>query len=218
MRFFTTSAFAMAIATVAALPQTAISGGANPITAPVGDVALEAGKPFTIKWAHDFGKQVTLNLRRGSDSSNLDDILIIVPQTANDGEYTWTPPTGLKGGKDYAIEIIADGSANYSPRFQIDSKGPGIGAETAVPTSTKAASTSAAASSKAASASHSADASATPTPSASESAQASGSDASAVPTATGAPVAAAAPASGAGTVGASLTMVMGAVAGALYFL
>ncbi|KAI5816224.1 Ser-Thr-rich glycosyl-phosphatidyl-inositol-anchored membrane family-domain-containing protein [Pyronema omphalodes] len=216
MRFFTTSAFAMAIATVAALPQTAISGGANPITAPLGDVALEAGKPFTIKWAHDFGKQVTLNLRRGSDSLNLDDILVIAAQTPNDGEFTWTPPAGLKGGKDYAIEIIADGSANYSPRFQIDSKGPGIGAETAAPKPTSTAASSKP-TSHSATATGTASASATPSAEASESAVASGSEAAAQPTISAAP-AAAAPASGAGAVGASLTMVLGAVAGALYFL
>ena len=38
--------------------------------------------------------------------------------TNNDGEFVWTPPARLEGD-DFSIEIIADGSSNYSPKFQI---------------------------------------------------------------------------------------------------
>lgn len=69
MRFFTTATVALtafastvyglaapAPATVtapAAVPTVSgvsVSGGSNPIRQPLGDVALEAGQPFTIKW------------------------------------------------------------------------------------------------------------------------------------------------------------------------
>lgn len=94
-----------------------VSGSANPITSPLGNVALQPGKPYTIKWyvsymrseasvrgqgtaqcrtaarvspagcplpglnvlrEPNFGKSVTLRLRKGTDSNNLDNVLTIV--------------------------------------------------------------------------------------------------------------------------------------------
>jgi len=55
MRFFTTATvaiatFASTVYGLAAPQTTSVSGGANAITAPLGDVPVEIGKPYTIKW------------------------------------------------------------------------------------------------------------------------------------------------------------------------
>lgn len=50
---------------------------ANPISAPLAQVKLTAGKPFTIEWLPTAGNQVTLVLRKGKDVKSLDTLEVI---------------------------------------------------------------------------------------------------------------------------------------------
>ncbi|KAA8914981.1 Ser-Thr-rich glycosyl-phosphatidyl-inositol-anchored membrane family-domain-containing protein [Sphaerosporella brunnea] len=167
----------------AAVPTTSgdpLSGGANPIRAPLGNVPLVAGDPFTIMWTANYGNTVTLILRQGSDSNNLATVVEIATNIPNSGSFTWTPSKDLKGGSDYAIQIIAGASTNYSPKFEIKSDGKGVGTQTA--STTKSSSTATSTSTSASKSSSTASASAT------KSASASGSTASTTPSSTSAPI------------------------------
>ncbi|KAF8246027.1 hypothetical protein K440DRAFT_376255 [Wilcoxina mikolae CBS 423.85] len=238
MRFLTTAVVAIATFTAAvyglAAPATTppVSGSANAITAPLGDTPLVAGKPYTIKWSHNFGDKVTLRLRKGDDSNNLDNVLTIVcmyclpaplaravlltfhlslADTPNDGEYTWTPPTQLEAGKNYAIEIIANGSANYSPKFEIDSNGSGVSSSKA---SSFAKPTKSSSEYPSSSAEPSASASGSAEPSSSASATSTESSGSAAQTSITAPNE---PKSAAGRMSSPLALVLCIVAGLVYF-
>lgn len=143
MRFFTTALTVVSslAAIVAAAPGAAketgtvpapvpsasgapeLSSSTNPITSPLGDKVLKAGEKFEITWIPTYGSTVSLTLRAGSDSNNLDKVGSIVGSTTNDGAYTWTIPADLEEREDYAIEIIAGNTANYSPRFEISKTG-----------------------------------------------------------------------------------------------
>ncbi|KAF8542971.1 Ser-Thr-rich glycosyl-phosphatidyl-inositol-anchored membrane family-domain-containing protein [Trichophaea hybrida] len=217
MRFLTTAVVAIATFTSAvyglAAPATTppVSGSANAITAPLGDTPLVAGKPYTIKWSHNFGDKVTLRLRKGDDSNNLDNVLTIVSDTSNDGEYTWTPPTQLDAGKNYAIEIVANGSANYSPKFEIDSNGSGVSSSKA---SSSAKPTKSGSEYPSSSAKPSASASGSAEPSSSASATSTDSSSSAAQTSITAPNE---PKSAAGRMSSPLALVLCIVASLVYF-
>jgi len=101
-----------------------VSGATNPITYPLGDQPIEAGKAITIKWDPTYGDKLDLVLRRG-DSDNLDTI-DIAKGIPNSGSYTWTPPKQLEAGSDYAIQITAGSATNYSPKFEVSSDGKGL--------------------------------------------------------------------------------------------
>lgn len=90
-----------------------------------------------------YGSTISLTLRAGADSNNLDHITSIIDSTANDGSYTWTIPTTLEERDDYAIQIVAGNSANYSPRFEISKSGQHVEHTTSKSKTTKAASTTA---------------------------------------------------------------------------
>ncbi|KAI5857718.1 Ser-Thr-rich glycosyl-phosphatidyl-inositol-anchored membrane family-domain-containing protein [Tricharina praecox] len=193
MRFFTTATVALtafastvyglaapAPATVtapAAVPTVSgvsVSGGSNPIRQPLGDVALEAGQPFTIKWDANYGDKVTLILRKG-DTDNLD-IVVEIVETENTGSYTWTPPKELEGDDDYSIQIVAGSATNYSPRFTIKSEGAGIkSSSTTSATSSSETTSTATKKSSSATASESAEASGSASPSSTTTRRASAS-------------------------------------------
>lgn len=44
----------------------------------------------------------------------------------NSGAYEWTPTTKLAAGTNYAIQIVAAGTENYSAKFTIKSSGEGV--------------------------------------------------------------------------------------------
>jgi hypothetical protein len=131
----------------------------------------------------------------------------------NTGSFTWTPSKDLKGDDDYAIQIIAGASTNYSPKFEIKSEGKGLEASTSS-TSTKTSSASKTATSTEASTATS------ETASASESAEASASaEESTVPSSTEEPITAVTdPATGAaGKMSSPLALVLCIVASLVYF-
>lgn len=116
-----------------------LSSSTNPITCPLGDKVLKAGTKFEITWTPTHGSTITLNLRAGADSNNLDHITTITSSTSNTGSYTWSIPSSTEERSDYAIEIVAGDAANYSPRFEISKTGEHVEHKT----SSKATSTSA---------------------------------------------------------------------------
>lgn len=95
---------------------------ANIIRAPLGDITIVVGKPFTIIWDHKLGDTVTLTLRKGSNEKNLGYLKDIAVNIPNTGYFNWHPTSDLKDGRNYAIQISGGGGTNYSPRFPIDNK------------------------------------------------------------------------------------------------
>ncbi|KAI5810773.1 Ser-Thr-rich glycosyl-phosphatidyl-inositol-anchored membrane family-domain-containing protein [Pyronema omphalodes] len=146
MRFTTifTSAAAMMAAIIApVLAAETTTNQANPISAPLSQVKLTAGKPFTIEWLPTAGNQVTLVLRKGKDVKSLDTLEVIAKDLPNNGAFIWVPSPQLKGDVDYAIQIWSKNpdTSNYSAQFVIDSNGPGIQGTTVVPSTTRAVAT-----------------------------------------------------------------------------
>ncbi|KAI9728268.1 MAG: hypothetical protein M1834_007761 [Cirrosporium novae-zelandiae] len=120
MRFFTLASVCVsALATAVA----ASSSTVNPFKVPTSGYSFTAGSSTTINWTPTTSGTVTLQLRSGA-SNNLNSGTTIASSIPNSGSYTWTVPTSIVRGSDYAIEIISDSDTsetNYTPQFVIDS-------------------------------------------------------------------------------------------------
>lgn len=79
------------------------------------DYYIEAGIPFTIRWADNRGA-VTITVTNGPDS-DLQPVLVVVADYEGGQEYTWTPPPTL-ATDSYVLQIADSGSADYSPRIK----------------------------------------------------------------------------------------------------
>ncbi|KAH0543328.1 hypothetical protein GP486_008586 [Trichoglossum hirsutum] len=171
MRFSIATFFVAAVAAVASA-QSAQPNGPNPFVIPTSGLSFAAGSPATINWTPTSQGTVTIILRQGT-SVALGDGTPIAKNIANSGSFSWTPPSDIVRGTDYAFEIVDDtnpNNVNYTPQFLIDSSN----TVSSVSATAKSASSTAAASSSAASSS----ASSSDSSSASSSQTASSSEAS----------------------------------------
>ncbi|KAI9782116.1 MAG: hypothetical protein M1839_005463 [Geoglossum umbratile] len=127
--------------------------GPNPFSIPGSGLAFVAGTPSTISWTPTTSGTITILLRKGP-SGQLDAGTAIAKNIPNSGSISWTPPSDLVKGSDYAFEIIDDtnsGNSNFTPQFSIDSTNTvSKSATSAVSTSTSVATTSATTTSSAA--------------------------------------------------------------------
>ncbi|KAI9769682.1 MAG: hypothetical protein M1840_003919 [Geoglossum simile] len=133
MRFSLSSVFVVALAALAS----AQSNSANSFNIPPSGLSFVAGTPAQISWTPTSSGTVTILLLQG-DSRSLVGGTPIAKNIPNSGSVSWTPPSDLVKGGDYALEIIDDtntNNVNYTPQFSIDST------NTVAKTATTAAST-----------------------------------------------------------------------------
>ncbi|KAE8548369.1 hypothetical protein EYB25_008747 [Talaromyces marneffei] len=74
--------------------------------------ALVAGEPVMLRWMGGNGAPATITLRKGQ-STDLQDVQVL-SKDANNGEFSWTPPTDLQNGDNYAFEISQGDENNYT--------------------------------------------------------------------------------------------------------
>lgn len=79
---------------------------------------ITAGQAQAITYAtNDTSSPVTIILRKGA-AGNLDTIETLT-DSANNGQYIWTPSSSLENDNDYALEINQNGQVNYFGPFSI---------------------------------------------------------------------------------------------------
>ncbi|KAI4723248.1 hypothetical protein E4T48_00543 [Aureobasidium sp. EXF-10727] len=84
---------------------------------------ITAGKTFDLKWTPTTGGTVSIILRSGANN-NLTPGVYVAQGISNSGTYSWSVPSDITRGSDYALEIVDDqdtSKVNYTPQFVIDS-------------------------------------------------------------------------------------------------
>ncbi|KAI5212540.1 hypothetical protein AUEXF2481DRAFT_5623 [Aureobasidium subglaciale EXF-2481] len=84
---------------------------------------ITAGQTFNIKWDPTTSGTVSLILRSGA-SNNLTPGVYVAQGISNSGSYSWSVPSDITRGSDYALEIVDDSNTsnvNYTPQFVVDS-------------------------------------------------------------------------------------------------
>ncbi|KAH0291530.1 hypothetical protein M436DRAFT_39998 [Aureobasidium namibiae CBS 147.97] len=87
---------------------------------------ITAGKTFDLTWKPTTSGTVSIILRSGA-SNNLTPGVYVAQGLTNSGSYSWTVPSDITRGTDYALEIVDDSNPNdtsntaYTPQFVIDS-------------------------------------------------------------------------------------------------
>ncbi|CAD0114955.1 unnamed protein product [Aureobasidium uvarum] len=111
--------------------QTLIALLASPLLALAADnnfinsdyTGITAGKTFDVKWNPTTSGTVSIILRSGA-SNNLTPGVYVAQGLSNSGTYSWSVPSDITRGSDYALEIVDDqdtSKVNYTPQFVIDS-------------------------------------------------------------------------------------------------
>ncbi|KAI9869036.1 MAG: hypothetical protein M1813_002859 [Trichoglossum hirsutum] len=152
MRFSIATFFVAALATIASAQS---PNGANPFNIPPSGLSFTAGSPSAITWTPTSQGTITIILRQGS-STALGDGTPIAKNIANSGSFSWTPPSDIVRGSDYALQIVDDtnpNNINFTPQFVIESTNT---VSSVTSSATKSATTTAASSSSASSATTSA--------------------------------------------------------------
>ncbi|KAL8944983.1 MAG: hypothetical protein Q9211_000416 [Gyalolechia sp. 1 TL-2023] len=110
---FTKSLLVGAAAIVAVIAQS------SPIAFTSTPASVQAGRSVVLRWGGgDENQPVTITLKRG-DSNNLRTVSLITG-SATGTSYTWTVPTDLPDGDDYALQINQGvDDVNYSGRFSL---------------------------------------------------------------------------------------------------
>ncbi|KAI5208944.1 hypothetical protein E4T39_01091 [Aureobasidium subglaciale] len=123
---------------------------------------ITAGQTFNIKWDPTTSGTVSLILRSGA-SNNLTPGVYVAQGISNSGSYSWSVPSDITRGSDYALEIVDDSdpsNVNYTPQFVVDSTNTVASSTSYISQSASASSASGSASSSASSVSRSASSSA----------------------------------------------------------
>ncbi|KAL8943540.1 MAG: hypothetical protein Q9216_000998 [Gyalolechia sp. 2 TL-2023] len=110
---FTKSLLVGAAAVVAVIAQS------SPIAFTSTPASVEAGRSVVLRWGGgDDSQPVTITLKRG-DTDNLQTVSLITG-SATGTSYTWTVPSSLPNGNDYALQINQGvDDVNYSGRFSL---------------------------------------------------------------------------------------------------
>ncbi|EPS45900.1 hypothetical protein H072_95 [Dactylellina haptotyla CBS 200.50] len=90
----------------------------NAFTAPLAGDIVTVGKPFQVRWINIDGGIINLVLVRG-DPANVKTISAIAAGIPNTGVFNWNVPEALEPRDDYAIEIQAGVTRNYTPLFKV---------------------------------------------------------------------------------------------------
>ncbi|THW28945.1 hypothetical protein D6C84_09078 [Aureobasidium pullulans] len=116
MRFSTQT-----LAALLASPLLAFAANANPFTNM--NLAATAGKTVDLTWTPTTSGTVSLILRSGANN-NLTPGVYVAQGLTNSGSYTWSVPSDITRGTDYALEIVDDtdpDNVNYTGQFVIES-------------------------------------------------------------------------------------------------
>ncbi|KAI4177947.1 MAG: hypothetical protein LQ343_000031 [Gyalolechia ehrenbergii] len=97
----------------------AVIAQSSPIAFTSTPASVQAGRSVVLRWGGgDDNQPVTITLKRG-DANNLQTVSLITG-SATGTSYTWTVPTNLPNGEDYALQINQGlNDVNYSGRFSL---------------------------------------------------------------------------------------------------
>ncbi|KAF4553525.1 putative Ser-Thr-rich glycosyl-phosphatidyl-inositol-anchored membrane protein [Elsinoe fawcettii] len=114
---------ATALVAFLASPLLVLAQNPNPFNIPTTGLTASAGQSVTLTWNPTTQGTVSLILRSGA-SNALAPGEPIAQSIPNSGSYTWSVPSSIVRGSDYAIEIVSDSNrdqVNYTPPFVIES-------------------------------------------------------------------------------------------------